>query len=206
MNMKPATWTTLLFLALAHLGLAQDSKPSGANPLLVASYFDRIGNALKGPKKTIPVGNRKIGNEFTALPSEAAILVGLAVKKGDWFGTPIISALQPIYETRTGRVRGGTVGKKVDDFPLVTEARPGYVVSQLLVSAPHDHVHGIKIVFRRLDFLHQGVVANDTYESDWIGINFNDKSERVGDPAHPAMGLLGRADEWVAAVGLLQVP
>ena len=181
-------------------------KPAGASPLAIASYYDRIGNALRNPKKTTPIGNSKNGNSFTAIPTEAALLVGIAVKKGDWFGTPIISSLQPIYETRTGRMRGTTVGKKTDQLPLVAEAKPGYVVSQLLVSAPQNHVHGIKIIFRKLDVFHQGVVANDTYESDWLGIAQNDKSERVGDATRPAVGLIGRADEWVSAVGLLHMP
>ena len=181
-------------------------KLAGASSLAIASYYDRIGKALRNPKKTTPIGNLKNGNSFTALPTEAALLVGVAVRKGDWFGTPIISSLQPIYETRTGRMRGTTIGKKTDELPLVAEARPGYVVSQLLVSAPQSHVHGIKIIFRKLDAFHQGVVANDTYESDWLGIAQNDKSERVGDATRPAVGLIGRADEWVSALGLLHVP
>ena len=173
---------------------------------LSSSYLDRIAKALKSPKKTTPVGSRKSGNDFTELPGEAAILVGLAVRKGDWFGTPIISALQPIYETRTGRIRGKELGKKGGELSLVAEAKPGYVVTQLVVCAPGDHVHGIKIVFRKLDEFHQGVVAKDSYESEWLGIDYNNKSAHVGDPARPAIGLCGRADDWVAALGLLQAP
>ena len=204
--MKTHIHTVLLLLTANSLVFAQAPKPAPPNSLLVATYYDRIGKALQSPKKTTPIGGGKNGKNFTALPTEAALLVGVAVKKGDWFGTPIISSLQPIYETRTGRIRGTTVGKKADELPLVVEAKPGYVVSQLLVSAPQDHVHGIKIVFRKLDIFHQGVVANDSYESDWLGIVSNDKSERVGDATRPAIGLCGRADEWVAALGLLHVP
>jgi hypothetical protein len=152
------------------------------------------------------VGSRKEGTEFTALPTEGAHLVGVAVKTGDWFGTPIISALQPIYETRTGKVRGPAVGKKVDELPLVAEAKPGYVVSELLVSAPGDHVHGVKLVFRKLDVFHQSLLPNDSYESDWLGVELKNKSTRVGDTARPAIGLSGRAGEWVGALGLLHAP
>lgn len=185
---------------------AVGQKPAGPSSLAVASFYERIGKALKNPKKTTPIGNPKNGNSFTALPSEAAVLVGFAVKKGDWFGNPIISSLQPIFETRTGRIRGATVGKKVEQFSLIVEAKPGYVVSELLVCAPQNHIHGIKIIFRKLDIFHQGVVGTDLYESDWIGIDYQDKSKRVGDPTRPAIGLLGRADEWVGAVGLLHLP
>ena len=179
---------------------------AGPKAFLSSSYLDRIAKALKSPKKTTPVGSRKSGNDFTELPGEAAILVGLAVRKGDWFGTPIISALQPIYETRTGRIRGKELGKKGGELSLVAEAKPGYVVTQLVVCAPGDHVHGIKIIFRKLDVFHHGVVANDSYESEWLGIDYNNKSAPVGDPARPAIGLCGRADDWVAALGLLQAP
>lgn len=203
--MKPSPSIVLLLLA-ASVGFAQAPTPAPVNPLLVAGFYDGIGKSLRNPKKTTPIGSVTDGNPFTALPGEGAVLVGFAVNQGDWFGTPIISALQPIYETRTGRSRGATVGKKVNDFPLVAEAKPGYVVSQLLVSAPHDHVHGIKVIFRKLDLFHRGVVAKDSYESDWLGIAYNDKSQRVGDPARPAIGLCGRADEWVAALGLLHLP
>jgi hypothetical protein len=185
---------------------AAGQKPAGPGSMAVASFYDRIGNGLRSPKKTTPIGSSKKGNSFTAVPSEAALLVGIAVNKGDWFGTPIISSLQPIFETRSGRIRGATVGKKTEQLPLVVEAKPGYVVSELLVSAPQNHVHGIKIIFRKLDVFHQGVVATDLYESDWLGIAQNDKSERVGDPTRPAIGLIGRADEWVSAVGLLHLP
>ncbi len=185
---------------------AAGQNTAGPSSLAVASFYDRIGKALRSPKKTTPVGNAKNGNSFTAVPPEAALLVGIAVKKGDWFGNPIISALQPIFETRTGRIRGATVGKKVEQFPLVVEAKPGYVVSELLVCAPQNHIHGIKVIFRKLDIFHQGVVASDLYESDWIGIDYEDKSKRVGDPTRPAIGLIGRADEWVGAVGLLHLP
>ena len=196
----------LLLLATAGVAHGQDARPAVANSLLVAGYYDRLGKALKAPKRTAPIGSKKVGNDFTALPGEGAVLVGVAVKKGEWFGIPILSALQPIYETRTGRVRGAVVGRKTEDLPLVAEARPGYVISQLLVSAPNDHVHGIKIVFRKLDIFHQGVMAKDTYESEWLGIAHNGKSERVGDATRPAIGLCGRADEWVASLGLLHLP
>ena len=181
-------------------------KPVGPSSLAVASFYERIGKALKNPKKTTPIGNPKNGNSFTSVPSEAALLVGIAVKKGDWFGNPIISAIQPIFETRTGRIRGTTVGKKVEQLPLVAEAKPGYVVSELLVCAPQNHIHGIKVIFRKLDIFHQGVIGTDMYESDWIGIDYQDKSKRVGDPTRPAIGLIGRSDEWVGAVGLLHLP
>lgn len=204
--MRLAFCVTLVILATGLSSFAQETKPSGTNSLLTASFYDRVGRALHSPKKTTPVGSHTNGNDFSAIPSESAVLVGLAVKKGDWFGTPIISALQPIYENQTHRFRGEIVGKKGSDVPLVVEAKPGYVVTQLVVSAPHDHVHGIKLIFRKIDFLHQGVDANDSYESEWLGIEFQNKSQKVGDVAHAAIGLNGRADEWVASVGLLQIP
>ena len=156
-------------------------KTAGPSSFAVASFYDRIGKALKNPKKTTPIGNSKNGNSFTVIPSEAALLVGIAVKKGDWFGNPIISAIQPIFETRTERIRGVTVGKKVEQLPIVVEAKPGYVVSELLVCAPQNHIHGIKIIFRKLDTIHQGLFGADLYESDWIGIDYQDKSKRVDE-------------------------
>ncbi len=194
--------------AVSPLGTATGAPTVAAGPkaFLSGSYLARIAKALTSPKKTTPIGNRKNGNEFIDLPGEPAILVGLAVRKGDWFGTPIISALEPIYETRSGRIRGKEVGKKGGKLSLVAEARPGYVVTEVVVCAPQNHIHGIKLVFRKLDVFHQGVVANDTYESEWLGIEYNSKSARVGDPARPAIGLWGRADEWVGALGLLQAP
>jgi hypothetical protein len=169
----------------------------------MASYFDRLAKSLRSPKKTTPIGSRTEGKEYTALPKEAAMLVGFAVKKGDWFGSTIIASFQPIYATLKGTVRGPTVGRPADEFPIVVEAKPGYVVSELLVSAPQSHLHGIKVVFRKIDFLRQGVIASDTYESDWIGVELDGESVRVGDATRPAVGLTGRADKWIASIGLI---
>ncbi|HEX8312601.1 MAG TPA: hypothetical protein VF614_14865 [Chthoniobacteraceae bacterium] len=180
--------------------------PAGTNTLLVSSYYDRLAKGLRGPKRTTPIGSRREGTEFTELPTEGAHLVGVAIKKGDWFGTPIVSALQPIYETRGGRVRGRILGSKADELPLLAEAKPGYVVSEILVSAPGDHVHGVKLVYRKLDVFRQSLLPNDSYESDWLGIELKNKPLRVGDTTRPAIGLCGRAGDWVGSVGLLHAP
>src|ERR1700744_4608154 len=115
--MKSSLLITLLLLTIGATLLAQTTAPSPPNPLLVAGFYDRLTAALRNPKKTTPVGNRQKLPTFTALPSEGAVLVGVAVKKGDWFGTPIISSLQPIYETRAGRIRGAALGMKGNELP-----------------------------------------------------------------------------------------
>jgi hypothetical protein len=186
--------------------LVAATPPPGANTLQLSSYYDRLAKALRSPKKTNAIGSRREGKEFSALPTEGAHLVGVAIKQGEWFGAPIISSLQPIFETRNGRVRGPLLGKPTENLPIVSEAKPGYVVSELLVSGPGDHVHGIKLVFRKLDFLRQSLLPHDTYESDWLVLELEKKSARVGDPTRPAIGLCGRAGDWIGAIGLLQAP
>jgi hypothetical protein len=103
-------------------------------------------------------------------------------------------------------MRGAILGKKADALSLVAEAKPGYVVSEIFVSAPGDHVHGVKLVFRKLDIARQSLVASDSYESEWLVLEFQGKSVKVGDPARPAIGLCGRAGDWIGAIGLLHAP
>jgi hypothetical protein len=180
--------------------------PPGTNTLFLSNYYDRLAKGLRSPKRANSVGSRTEGKEFSVVPTEGAHLVGVAIKQGEWFGAPIVSSIQPIFENRSGRVRGAVLGKPAENLPIVSEAKPGYVVSELLVSAPGAHVHGVKLVFRKVDFLRQSLLSNDTYESDWLVLELDKKSVRVGDPTRPAIGLCGRAGDWIAALGLLQAP
>jgi hypothetical protein len=169
-------------------------------------YFDKLTRAAKTPKKSGIVGSKSKGKPFESTAKEPAHLVGVAVEKGAWFGTPILDAIQPIYEGKTGRFRGDTFGKQGKALSTIAEAKPGYVVSQILVSAPNDHVHGMKLVFQKLDTFRQTLVAEDTYSSEWLGIEFKEKSEKAGDLSKVTIGLHGVAGDWVSALGVLQAP
>ena len=179
-----------------------EAKP--ANKFQTSLYFDKLAAAGKAPKKSGVVGNKSKWKPIQAVPKEAAHLVGIAVHKGAWFGTPMLTSIQPIFEGKTGRFRGEIYGKKGEDLSLIVEAKPGYVVSQISVSAPNDHVHGIKLIFQKVDTFRQSTVADDSYSSEWLGIEHEGKSEKVGELNKIAIGLHGAAGDWVSALGLLQ--
>jgi len=179
---------------------------NGVKALLVSCYYDRLARAAKAPQVTEAVGSLEEGNDFASLPTDGAHLVGIAVQVADEFGKSVISTIQPIFESREGRSRGQAKGKAVDALPLFVEARPGYVVSELLISASGNRVRAIKVVFRKLDLSHQTLIAGDAYESEWLGADEFRKLARVGDKYRPAIGLAGRAADWVASIGLLQAP
>jgi hypothetical protein len=178
--MKKLIGTSLIVLFASGSGLAQEGKTAPPCEFFPDGQLLRSDRkSLRSPKKTTPIGSRTDGKEFTALPKEPALLVGFAVKKGDWFGSTIISSLQPIYGTLKGTVRGRPWAG------LLTSSRSSWRRNQATSSAnsgerPEDHIHGIKVIFRKIDFLRQGVIATDTYESDWIGVELDGKSERVG--------------------------
>ena len=205
-NMKP-TLLRLITAALMAFSLDADAQTPlvrEPNKFQANLYFDKLAQGMKTGKKTAIVGSKTKGKAFTALPKEGAHLVGIAAHKGEWFGTPMITSFQPIFEGKTGRFRGDTCGAKGEELKLVEEAKPGYVVTQILVSAPNEHVHGVRLVYQKLDVFRQSVVEKNTYMSEWIGVEFKEKSEKLGVANRIATGLHGMSDDWVAGLGLFQ--
>lgn len=201
-----------VFLSVAIVGglyadlPAPSASKSGVKALLISCYYDRLARAAKTLQSTVDVGSLDEGNDFALLPMDGAHLVGIAVNVSDEFGASVIAAIQPIFESREGRSRGQAKGKAVDSLSLFVEAKPGYVVSELLINATGNSVRGIKVIFRRLDISHQTLIAGDKYESEWLGRDECRELARVGDKTRPAIGLAGRASDWVASLGLLQAP
>lgn len=74
------------------------------------------------------------------------------------------------------------------------------------MSAPGAHVHGVRFVYQKLDVFRQTVVEEDSYMSEWNGIGFKEKSEKLGAANRIATEPHGMSDEWVAGLGLFQAP
>ena len=179
--------------------------PKMASPVAMR-YFGSLKAAGRSPRKSPVAGKNKDHPEFSDVPKEGAYLVGFGIVKGNWFKAPLISSLQPIYETANGRVPGGTYGKKADKFPIVVEAKPGYAVSEIRVSVPVGQVHGIKLVFRRVDMTRLDLSTTDSYESDWVGEVIGNNQMTIGAMT-PAVGIAGRASgDWISALQVLSAP
>jgi hypothetical protein len=202
--MKYFTIPAFIFACFICTTFAADKTTSPpVNSFLLDNFYASLGESLKHPKKSMFVGSKKDGVEFTSIPSEEAVLVGFTAKMGDWFGSPIVSAIQPIFEGRKGRFKGKVFGRPTTDLPIIVEAKPGFAVSEITVSAPQHHVHGFKITFREIDLINKSLSSKNSYDSDWVGIQPDDKSKTTGNKVHPAIGVFGRAGDWIAGLGLL---
>jgi hypothetical protein len=121
-------------------------------------------NRLQVAEKGFIVNPRNARRDMPA--GGGGILIGFNVgqsDKGPW--GPEVSAVQPIYLTRTGEKLGQWFGP-APAKPLLIKAKPGYVVGalHLRTGAIFD---AFAVTFVRFDRDH--MLPKDTYASAWVG-------------------------------------
>jgi hypothetical protein len=181
-----------------------------ATPFQTKSFFSKLKAAAANPrvlKATLPKTPK--GTFFVDCPKDGALLAGFEVTMGNWFDAPLISSLQPIYLTATGKVRGELHGKAGRN-PKTLEAREGYAVGGFAIH------HGtfcwsIELTYMRLDLFRGTLIRTDSYQSEVIG-DFeahpdHKPNAKVGGDGSPILGVFGTAEsERINTLGIITVP
>jgi len=157
---------------------------------------------LSGQRKPerIGIAGHARGDEFEHVAPNG-VLVGFDVSASTYKGDTVIGAIQPVYATESGYVRGPVFGKQKGRMVPVV-AKRGYAVVHMLVGL-HDRVPGFHLYFGKLNG--KQFDFSDTYTSDWVGSEKRNAFSIIGG-SRPVIGVFGRADDDLEAIGLLLTP
>ena len=133
-----------------------------------------------------------------------AVLVGVRATVDQFFGRwDVIFSIQPIYRLKDGEIARGEIHGVDRGLEIVSEAKSGYAVGRLAVSHG-GAIDGLRCVFMRerdgkLD-------PADQYNGRWIGARSDSKPDEVATGGKVAIGIHGRAEGELHALGLLLSP
>lgn len=135
------------------------------------------------------------GLPFRWLAPEKAVFIGLRVSS-----TTPISMLQPVYRTANGIEYGPVFGEEAaEHIDLVAKA--GYKVGGISLRTG-DYIKGLTVTFQEA----RASRRPKWYESKYVGEIGPGKVTRIGDPKIPVVGIFGRGEILIDAVGLIQRP
>ena len=165
------------------------------------TVFDVAMLGASSPRRIGPQGGAG-GGEFTDLPAQGALLIGFRISTGPVYGNPCVSALQPVFQSESGKLEGASHGRKQDEFKIL-EAKPGYAVGGIVVKTGLA-VDGLKIVFMRIQG--DALDPSEKYESDWTGGRGGGPETPLGCDGKPIIGIHGRSGDGLDAIGLIEAP
>jgi hypothetical protein len=196
--MKPILCLLTLLSLLNMPSAAQAPKPAANTAVSnketqIKRFFVVMGGASQGENlgKTALLGS-PVGTPFTDSLKDGGVLVGLEV-----WGGAVVSGLQPIFETETGRVRGKKHGRCVGDSSVL-EAKEGFAV----VGLNANGASGFEVLFMRIHHSTLALDAAGSYKSEWVGAKYT-RSTRVVPNQKPIIGVYGTISGGINGVGLL---
>jgi hypothetical protein len=146
------------------------------------------------------------GKPFQDIRKDGGFLVGFEFTNGDWFGTPLIQSMQPIYLTAKGKDPGQRRGNLGHD-PFKIEARDGYAVSSVTIHGGDPFIMSIQVTFMKIDLLHRALDPTHTYTSEVHGDVVQHPEwtpdKQIGGTA-PIIGWVGYAENEINAFTLVQ--
>ncbi|MCX7826615.1 MAG: hypothetical protein N2689_13795 [Verrucomicrobiae bacterium] len=170
--------------------------------LSLAAWVVAVGQEPSSTLLKLPASlGHDIGAPFLEMPQPQALLVGFKISLGTEKNQPVVRSLQPIYRAGWKRFLGAVQGE-VKEPTRTVEARAGYAVGGLygmgIVVVNGFEVEFMKVQGGALD-IHHG------YKSGWVG-----GKNRVGGvvklaaTSKPVVGVFGRSDTMVRALGLIE--
>ncbi|MBM4073717.1 MAG: hypothetical protein FJ271_33070 [Planctomycetes bacterium] len=132
---------------------------------------------------------------------EGAVLIGFEIGMGKFLNLDVVHAVQPIYRTPQGEVRGQKHGT---DFsrPVLIVAKPGYAVGALDTKAGLI-VNGFSATFMRV----RGADLDpaDSYISPWVGDATGGRRRVLAGDGSLIIGVIGKHnDKSCTGIGLLR--
>lgn len=142
-----------------------------------------------------------IGAPFLEMPQPEALLTGFKLSFGKEKERTVVKSLQPIYRAGMKRFLGAVQGE-VQEPTHTVEARAGYAVGGLygmgIVVVTGFEIEFMKVQGAGLD-IHHG------YKSGWLGGKNNVGGVvKVAASGKPILGVFGRSDTAVRALGLIE--
>jgi hypothetical protein len=151
------------------------------------------------------IGGTK-GHVFAIVREDGALLTGFAFHVGNYEGNTVVQAVQPIFTTAEGKVRGPMLGTPVG-AEIAVEAREGYAVAGVAGRGGHV-LDGLEVRFMRIKFRRAApdpaLDPADAYASDWIGGLGGDPETLIGGDGRPVVGIFGQASVNFEALGVVQ--
>ncbi len=182
------------------------------------SIFTAAGAALtKGPlAQTRVLGCYDSKREFTELPDEGAVLVGLECGVGKFMNIETVYALRPIYQTAGGEVayadHGPFVNRRVSPKKVIktrvrrivqVHAEPGYAVGGVTIRSGLN-INGLSVRFMRI----KGTTLDpdEAYTSEWVGDRTGGGEAYISGDGAPVVGIRGsQDDDHIQAFGLIYI-
>jgi hypothetical protein len=140
-------------------------------------------------------------DRFRDVGPAGSVLVGVRISTHLFFGGPKISSTVPIYRSGSRLIEGATYGQ-VTGPETTAVARPGYAVGGLKTRTGLS-VDGFGMVFMRIK--DGRLDPSDSYDSPWLGDTQGGSPGTVYSDGSLPVGLQGRAEKNVNALGLVVV-
>lgn len=147
------------------------------------------------------------GQPFESLSQPTGILVGVNFAIGEYEGQPVVQALQPIYITRRGPVKGPWHGASNVQGNRIVEvrARQGYAINGFY-SQTGGVLDNTQVSFARVS--RGGLNARQTYLSPVYGLPRKPEPDplySITTPNQPIIGLFGHTDNWLGGLGVIAI-
>ncbi len=190
------------------LGLDPKPEPSSRPAVEVKQARPKNKSIPRSPKyaqsrqqqlasaKGVTVPENKIlgggGNPpFTDVAPAGGVLIGFEIGLGKWGNSDIISAVRPIYRTRSGgEILGKQHGTNTSRL-LRVKAKSGYAVGAITVKSTLV-VNGLCVTFMRYNG--RVLVPAASYDSEWIA-QAGGFTTRLGGDGTPVTGICGKEND-----------
>jgi|GEM_PF-2915903 len=138
-------------------------------------------------------------NPFQDLAPADGVLIGVRVSFDSKPSGPTISSIQPVYRVGDnsvdGQRHGSLLGKETEVL-----AKPGYAVGAIKMRAAVT-LHGFGLVYMKIDGDH--LDPSQSYSSEWLGNERTGLNRNVSTNGKIPVGVQGKADDAVNALGLI---
>jgi serine/threonine protein kinase len=132
--------------SLSASGTSESKVANGLDPAVQAVVRDAVQK--KNYTKTNIVGF-PFAAEFTEVPPEGALLIGLEFGIGRWEPNNVIHSIRAIYLSEKGESLGEVHGKPTERL-MIVKAKPGYAVGAVSLNT-HLLIDGMRVTFMRID-------------------------------------------------------
>jgi len=142
------------------------------------------------------------GSAFEDLTESSGLLKGVVITTADiGRGNIVITSIRPVFLTAGARAVGTTHGSERGGASTIM-AKDGYAVGGLTLKAG-ESVEGLQITFMRVKPSGESLNPYDSYQSAWFGGTGGAGKRTLGGNGRRIVGLFGRSDNVVDAVGIV---
>lgn len=164
--------------------------------------FARAQAAMRGNKVVYsPAVGSNRGAPFVDRPDEGGLLIGFEIGLGGGKdGSEYVRAIRPLFATAHGETQGTMHGTTRGDV-ITIRAHEGFAVGGVTFKAT-NRIEGLSVTFMQIQGV--GLDPRIAYTSDWYGGRTNGAMVRLGGNGNPMIGIVGKADNTLQELTLVQ--